>query len=107
MRANTFRFSSTVSRNGNATYGDVKFIFSRISPRCVAIDLPKMLMRPEVGVIKPEDHVNRRGLARPVGPEHPDDLAALDPEAHVVDGVKVVEGLAQIFHFYQHRITCL
>ncbi len=67
-----------------------------------------MLMRPEVGVISPEDHVDRRGLAGPVRPEHPDDLAALDAEADVVDSAKLTEGLAQIFHFYyQHRITCL
>src|SRR5277367_6333690 len=33
----------------------------------------------------------------------PDYLAALDPEAHVVDRAKIAEGLAQIFNFYQHR----
>jgi hypothetical protein len=50
---------------------------------------------------------NRRGLAGPVRPEHPDDLAALDSKADVIDGAKVPEYLAQIFYFYQHRTTCL
>ena len=54
-----------------------------------------------------EDHMNRRGLAGPVRPEHPDDLAALDSEADVIDRAKFPERLAQIFNFYQHRITCL
>src|SRR5208283_2150539 len=56
---------------------------------------------------QPQDHVNRRGLARPVRPEHPHDLAALDREAYVVHRAKLAERLAQIFHFYQHRIACL
>ena len=51
--------------------------------------------------------MDRRGLAGAVGPEHPDDLAALDSEADVIDRAKFAERLAQIFNFYQHRITCL
>ena len=57
--------------------------------------------------LQPGDDVELRRLARAVRTDQPVDLARGDRQAHVVDGVKVVEGLAQIFHFYQHRITCL
>ncbi len=66
-----------------------------------------MLMRPDVGVISPRIMWIVVVLPAPFGSEQPDYLAALDSEAHVVDRAKIAEGLAQIFHFYQHRFTCL
>src|ERR1700722_9323923 len=69
--------------------------------------LPENTDAPRGRGYQPEDHVNRRGLARAVRPEHPYDLAPLDSETDVIDGAKFSECFAQIFNFYQHRITCL
>ena len=44
---------------------------------------------------QPGQHLHRRGLAAAVGAEEAEDLAALDAEAHVIDGGEVAEPLGQ------------
>ena len=47
---------------------------------------PKTWIAPAVGVISPTSMRRAVVLPAPFGPEQPDDLAALDAEADVVDG---------------------
>ena len=44
------------------------------------------------------EHAKRGGLARPVRPEQPEDLAPRDVEAHPIDGREAPEALDQIGH---------
>ena len=49
-----------------------------------------------VGVVEPADHVEQRGLARPVGPDDGEDLALAHVEAHAVDRLHAAEGLGDL-----------
>jgi hypothetical protein len=42
------------------------------------------------------EHVDRRRLAGPVGPEESEDLPGVNREAHPTDGLDLAEGLAQL-----------
>ena len=47
---------------------------------------------------KPDDALDRRGLAGAIGAEDAEDLAVLDREGHVVDGDRGAVGLAKVGH---------
>src|SRR6185436_12248206 len=49
-----------------------------------------------VGMVEAADHVEQRRLARPVGPDHREQVALVDVETHPVDGLHTAEGLGDL-----------
>lgn len=60
-------------------------------------------MRPRTAGVKPVS-ADERGLARPVGPDQPDDLAGGDREVHAVERHDAAVGDGQVVHLEQRHV---
>ena len=67
-----------------------------IAVRLAAASTPRTRSSPASGLMQALEHLDRRGLARAVRPEQPEDLAAPDLEADAVDGLDVAVRLAHV-----------
>ena len=63
---------------------------------CGSTAWPNSQRLPLAGRQQAGQHLHGRGLAAAVGAEEAEDLAALDAEAHVVDGDEIAEAHRQI-----------